>query len=80
MRADTAQVTAKKPDWSGAKAPISLKPRPDQSTTDAAPKPAVAASVWNINVDDDEELLDDDELLTEEDKLRPAPVGKCAFT
>ena len=54
-------ISAIKPNWeTGAKAAITLKP-----------KPAVAQT-WNINADDEDgELIEEDDLLTAEDLERP---------
>lgn len=62
------QVTANKPLYAvGTKASITLKPK-------GSPKSKQAS--WTLPADDNEELLDEDELLTEEDRQRPAVIGK----
>jgi len=63
-------VRAKRPDYEiGAKAPLRLK-RPG-----AVPAPPVSvaptSSTWQLNNQEDDEMLDDDEFLTEEDRAKP---------
>lgn len=60
-------MSANKPQYAvGARASITLKPKAETKRAS-----------WTLAADEDnEELLDEDELLTEEDRQRPAVVGK----